>query len=238
MSQKRSAGLAALMGLVLMTAMPARAAISLNFWLTDFTCTFTDQSGITTGIPCNGSSVQADLGPGDSARITAVLHYQYRDDGLNIGGLYRLPTGSSPTSYIETEYETAAFYAYSALCDGRSCLSATPGLIGLGSGFFQGAIGLNNVADDLNGQLEIFSGYSADPSSTIGFGVTASLRASALVAPDFFSQRAPGVAPPVPEPSTVALMLVGLGVLGAAGQLTTRASRLGSRAAGLRSAST
>ena len=198
-----------MLGLLLIAAMPARATTTLNVWLTDFSCTFTDENGITTGIPCNGSNVTASLGAGDSARITAQLHYEYHDDGFALSSPFRFQTDSSGLAYIQTEVEAGAIYVFSALCQDRRCANTQPpGRNGVGSSFFQRVVGQNDVADDLSGQFEVFSGYCVDANSTIGFSVTASLGT--------FTLAPSGVTPAVPEPSTIALMLVGLCVLGAA----------------------
>ena len=206
MTQVRSFALAALIGLLLMAATSARATARLDVTLTDFACTFTDENGITTGIPCNGSSVSALLGPGDSVRITAMLNYAYHDDGFALSSPFRFQTDSSGLAYRETDVEAGAIYVFSALCDGRSCANQPPGRLGLGSTFFQRVVGQNDVADDLTGQFAVFSGY-ANTDSTLGFGATASL--------ETFARTISGVAPPVPEPATFALMLAGLGLCGA-----------------------
>lgn len=209
MTQVRRFAFAALMGLLLMAATSARATARLDVTLTDFACTFTDENGITTGIPCNGSSVTANLGPGDSFLISANLNYAYHDDGL------RLPDGRAAGIQVDANgfntllvtHEVGWIYVYGAQCQSRYC-PHPPGLNELGTYTFPPIVlGLNEVPDDLTGQLRVSAGYSVDSNRLFGFSGTASLSTFSLTQ---------SVTAPVPEPSTWALVLAGLGALGAA----------------------
>lgn len=187
------------------TAPPAQATAALDIWLTDFACSFTDENGITTGLPCNGSSVSAALGSGDSMRIDATLHYRYRDDGLllstpNTG----IQVDANGFNQLHVDHEVGWIFVYGTQCQSRYCRHP-PGLNELGTITFPPIIlGLNDTADDLSGTLPVWAGYSVDPGA-FGYSLTANLSASAYTH---------SVANPVPEPSTWVLMGSSLVVLG------------------------
>jgi PEP-CTERM motif len=191
-------------------ALPAHATATLDVWLTDFACLFTDENGITTGLPCNGSSLTAGLGPGDSMRIGATLNYRYHDDGLvlttpNTG----IQVDGNGFNQLHVDHEVGWIFVYGTQCQSRYCRHP-PGLNELGTTTFPPIIlGLNDTADDLSGALPVWAGYSVDP-GLFGFSLMANLSASAYTY---------SVANPVPEPSTWALMGGGLVALGFARRL-------------------
>jgi PEP-CTERM motif len=188
-------------------ATSARATASLEVWLSDFACAFTDETGLTTGIPCNGSRVTVGLGPGDSVMITANLHYVYQDDGLAIAEprTAGIQMDANGFSMLFATHEVGWIYVYGARCDSRYC-PHPPGLNELGTATFPPILlGLNDVADDLSGQLQVSAGYSVDPGLFFGSSPTASLSVFGLTH---------SVTAPIPEPGTYALMLFGLGAIG------------------------
>jgi PEP-CTERM motif len=191
-------------------ALPAHATATLDVWLTDFACLFTDENGITTGLPCNGSSLTAGLGPGDSMRIGATLNYRYHDDGLvlttpNTG----IQVDGNGFNQLHVDHEVGWIFVYGTQCQSRYCRHP-PGLNELGTTTFPPIIlGLNDTAEDLSGALPVWAGYSVDP-GLFGFSLMANLSASAYTY---------SVANPVPEPSTWALMGGGLVALGFARRL-------------------
>jgi PEP-CTERM motif len=184
---------------------PAHATATLDVWLTDFACSFTDENGITTGLPCNGSSFTAGLGPADSMRIGATLNYRYHDDGLllparNTG----IQVDANGFNQLHVDHEVGWIFVFGTQCQSRYC-SHPPGLNELGTTTFPPVIlGLNDTADDLSGTLPVWAGYRVDLGAP-GFNPTASLSALAFTH---------SVANPVPEPPTWALMGGGLVALG------------------------
>jgi hypothetical protein len=211
-------GLLLVTGLLTLATAPARAATTLNVWLTDFACSFTDENGITQGIPCNGSSVTVSMGAGDSFLIRANLNYAYSDDGLKVPegqSMQAIQLDSSGLRVLPVTYEAGWIYVYGTRCDGRSC-RPPPGLDELGTSTFPPIIlGLNEVADELTGVVPLSAGYSVSADLPFGFTRTASLSFIALTQ---------SVAAPIPEPATWALMIFGLAfVAGAAAHRPTRA---------------
>jgi hypothetical protein len=196
----------------------ARATATLDVWLSDYACSFTDEAGITSGLPCNGSRVTASLGPGDVLVITANLNFEYQDDGLAIAvpQTAGIQMDSAGFSMLYATHEVGWIYVYGTRCDSRYC-PHPPGLNELGSATFPPILlGLNDVADDLSGQLQVSAGYSVDPGLSFGFTPTASLSVIG---------RTYSVLAPIPEPGTYALMLFGLGAIG----LGTWRRRMGMR---------
>jgi hypothetical protein len=195
------------MALLLSTgALPARAVATLDAWLTDFACLFTDENGITSGVPCNGPTVTAVLGPGDAVMITATLHYDYHDDGLAIAEprMAWIQMDWNGFSTIYATHEVGWILVFGSHCGSRYC-AHPPGLDELGTDTFPPILlGLNDVADDLSGELQVSAGYrvAADPFIG-GFMPTAGLSVAS------FTHS-------IPEPATTALMLVGLAAIGLA----------------------
>jgi len=197
----------AAMALLLSTgAVPAWPMATLDAWLTDFACSFTDETGLTSGVPCNGPTVTASLGPGDAVLITATLNYVYHDDGLAIAepqsaGIQMDANGF--TALLAT-HEVGWIYVFGTRCDNRHCVHP-PGLNELGTATFPPILlGLNAEADDLSGQLPVSAGYRVDDHPSIGgFMPTAGLSVAS------FTHSAP-----IPEPATSALVLFGLTAMG------------------------
>jgi hypothetical protein len=198
----------AAMALLLSTgALPARAVATLDAWLTDFACSFTDENGITSGVPCNGPTVTAVLGPGDAVMITATLHYTYHDDGLAIAEprMAWIQMDWNGFSVIYATHEVGWILVSGTRCESRYC-GHRDGITELGTDTFPPILlGLNDVADDLSGQLQVWAGYrvEADPSVGTGHMLTARLSVTS------FTHS-------IPEPATMAMMLVGLAAMGLA----------------------
>jgi hypothetical protein len=196
----------AAMALALLTgALPARAVATLDAWLTDFACSFTDENGITSGVPCNGPTVTAVLGQGDTVMITATLNYTYHDDGLAIAEPRMAWIQMDPNGFstLYATHEVGWIYVSGTRCESRYC-GHPDGLTELGTATFPPVLlGLNDVADDLNGQLPVSAGYAVADDPSIGFGFT--LTAGLSVASFTHS---------IPEPATTVLMLVGLAAVG------------------------
>ena len=192
----------AAMALLLSTgALPARATATLDAWLTDFACSFTDENGITSGVPCNGPTVTAVLGPGDAVMITATLNYTYHDDGLAIAEPRMAWIQMDPNGFstLFATHEVGWIYVSGTRCESRHC-GHLDGLTELGTATFPPILlGLNDVADDLTGQLQVSAGYRVED----GFNFT---RTAGLSVSSFTHS--------IPEPATTALMLVGLAAVG------------------------
>jgi hypothetical protein len=199
---------AALVTLLTLGAGPARATATLDAWLSDFACSFTDETGLTSGIACNGASVTASLGPGDAVMITATLNYTYHDDGLALADprMAWIQMDANGFSTLHPTHEVGWIQVFGTRCESRYC-AHPPGLYELGTATFPPILlGFNDVADDLSGQVQVSAGYSVEPAPFIG-GVT---KTAGLELATFTHS----VAAPIPEPATSALMLFGLVALG------------------------
>jgi hypothetical protein len=203
----------ALVVLLLCIAMSTRAAVSIDTWLTDFSCSVTDSSGITVGIPCDGASVSSEasasafLDPGESVQVTATLHIVYADDGLRLttprpvfGGRDRVGElfNEAGLVYLRTTRSDCA-----AL---RGACTLTPTAATFGP--FPLVVGDNTFAESFEQEIAVTSGWinSSAPNSHGSFlnsgGATASLSVSS------FSVTNPVT--PVPEPAHSALLIAGL----------------------------
>jgi Cu/Ag efflux protein CusF len=208
MSKLRWVLIAALATLWTTISAPARATATLDAWLSDFACSFTDETGVTRGIPCNGATVTVPLGPGDAVMIAATLNYAYHDDGLALPDprMAWIQMDANGFSTLHATHEVGWILVFGTRCDSRYC-GHPPGLYELGTATFPPILlGLNDVADDLSGQLQVSAGYSVEPAPFLGGAMpTAGLSLATFTH---------SVAAPIPEPATTALMLFGLVALG------------------------
>jgi hypothetical protein len=191
----------AAVGLGLIAAGPARADTNLTTAWTDATCGVIARDGTRTLGACSGLSFSALLQPGETAFVSATLRWTYDDDGLALDRPQAFQTDAFGSVRILT-HESAGVFVISNLCQGRSC-SYPPDRIDSFSGPNAVILGDNDVPDELTGERTFFasSGVAADwfaPAQRNAF-----LGIAVAFAYDGVN--------PVPELSTWALMLAGLG---------------------------
>jgi PEP-CTERM motif len=192
----------------------ATAEVSIEAWLTDFSCSFTDSSGITVGIPCSGPTaitgaagyVTAGLNPGERLRISATLHIEYEDDGLQL---------TTPTPYFSGRdligtllNEAGLIYIRTARTDcialrGSCTTNAVDSLP------FPLAIGSNAFAESLHQEISVFSDVvNFNAPNSPGFFPNSFTATAFLGVPLASAVQNPVT--PVPEPGTNALLATGL----------------------------
>ncbi len=212
-----SAGFAAVVALL---PQAAYAEATLEAQVVGATCTVTTSGGTTTAVACSADSWVVALQPGWSAQMVATIDYTYADDGLPLASPGFITTASGGGGVETVFYEAGALYAATSFClegcdNGRYWESWTGS-----NGFPPVFVSDNQIADSLSGTLTVTTGahnisttsdifnppVTWSPNVYIAIG-------SGPVAPLTFSGIEPVGA--IPEPSTFALMLLGLGALGA-----------------------
>lgn len=181
----------------------ASAFATLDISLTNVTCGISGPTGSTyvdcgPDQPGGGASFVASLETGQAAFINATLTYKYRDDGLALpapGFAY-----FDAQTFFWGDYEfgairlltNACVRVYDCLGPGYASYGSSGGLV----------LGLNDTPDLLMGSLEVFS-YVGAPISPLTAGVSIGWS-------EFIYSVGDAPVPAVPEPSTYALMVVGL----------------------------
>ena len=175
-------------------------------------CTTTSPDGITTSVPCDPAGWSPTLEPGWSALMTATIGYSYADDGLRFD--HPRPIQVNTRSFLDAPFEFAVLYAETAYSDcarfsgnADHCGSSVPYDTYFGQYHFPPIfISNNDHAEDVSGEITVTTGWKWDPPSIFyGQGYT--------LTPHLFVSTH-GFADAVPEPSTWALMLGSLAVLG------------------------
>jgi hypothetical protein len=116
--------------LLLFCATQADADVTLSGQLIDVQCSLGTASGLvpaecawsSDGVFHHEVGFEASIQPGESAYVTATLHYSYRDDGrpLESQGSFQLDPYGFEFAY--TDFEAGALYSRSNLCEhGRAC---------------------------------------------------------------------------------------------------------------------
>ena len=191
---------AGVVALLLAGAGPARALTTLDVWLDDVRCSFTDAAGTTQARTCNGTQVSAGVGPGQSLRVDATVHYRYHDDGLPVDTIDMLQIDPF-TGFRPVTRELGAIYVQTPNIVGRTGLP--PHLNAFGSGPWPLVLGENDHPDDLSGSFAAYGGYRTDADSSMDFGVNAFVTV--------WTRTFSGTTAPIPEPAT--LVLTGLGLM-------------------------
>jgi hypothetical protein len=185
----------------LMGSAPAQALTTLDVWLSDFSCSFTSAAGATNTQACQGPGWTTTIGPGESMRIDALVNYRYHDDGLPVTGAYPLQMDPYGLTIRQVSWELGAILVSTPVCQSRSgCYP--PSLDSFGTWLIPFILGDNQSPDDLQGSFAAFSGFRAAAQSTLTWNVTAGMSVS--------TRTYSGTVSPIPEPSTYALMALGL----------------------------
>jgi PEP-CTERM motif len=183
----------ALISFVTSFAPPASAAVTFDYSFSEISCGHIDHAGVTTFDVCATPSYFASIGFDHAeAFLYATLTYHYTDDGLPLGRRDELQTDWSGLRHVVTDYEAAAINVSGSGCASRECNPYATGV-----GYQVIVLGLNDHPDDLTGSVRLFTGIEDGFFSTTLF-----LSADTQI-----------LAAPIPEPSSWALMLLGLAML-------------------------
>jgi hypothetical protein len=207
--------------LFLVLSIPATAAATLLGELSDTHCSMSSESG-SVEVDCQtlwdysfSGAVGFDvvLEPGQSASVSATLHYTYRDNGLPLTMPGAFQMDANGFDYLYTNFEAGALYGFSNNCRGSRYCPYHPDIdIEGGSvGFPPLLLGMNSVPDHITGVLELSSSIVVPPQYPYG-----PLRRTVYV--EWLAEvRA------VPEPGTVLQIAAGLALL--AGLIGVRRGR-------------
>jgi PEP-CTERM motif len=204
--------IAALLGAASASAM---AITTLTYHWTDVTCGIVSAGGATTSQPCPGSgpSFTALVQPGESAFVTATLAYSYHDDGLLLDRPETFQVDPFGLRNVAVYHEASSLYFISNQCTSRSC-GQPPERTDSFSGPFSILFGNDDVPDDQTGRIDfsakagLANSFPGPESRTVFFNVSTVRTFSQVNA--------------VPEPSTYALMLAGLAMVGTAARRRRR----------------
>jgi hypothetical protein len=187
-------------------ATPARAMVTLDTTISNISCGITRASGETVLGDCDTLSFAASILPGDAAFLRSTLSYHYTDDGLLLNSPWQIQLDSNGLSLLPSPHEVGIIYLASSNCSGNRYCQIPPDAPNFSGITFQPFIlGLNDQPDDLTGSFDFFISMSLPPDARSGFSTTLFLSATPLA-----------VSAPIPEPATLALMTVGLLMLGGA----------------------
>jgi len=187
---------------VLLTSTGAIAESHLDATITGYECS-ASFAGIVQGLPCSGSSVSGQGSrSGDYVQIAATVRYAYHDDGLSIPAL---------DSSQAAEYERGILSLNSSFVfTPNMCTPGKPCIFPVLSQFTSPpfVLGLNDMPDDLSGEVELVARYDMTSVFSGPFGAGGGLGVA------INGVRAEAISAPVPEPTSYALMLAGLALLG------------------------
>jgi PEP-CTERM motif len=172
---------------------PASAAVTLDYSFSDISCGHIDHAGVIEYGECATPSYFASIGFDHAeAFLYATLTYHYTDDGLPLDRRGEFQTDWSGLRHVVTDHEAAAINVSGSGCASRECNPYATGV-----GYQVIVLGLNEHPDDLTGSVRLFTGIEDGFFSTTLF-----LSADTQI-----------LAAPIPEPSSWALMLLGLSLL-------------------------
>lgn len=187
----------------------ASALTTLTFNWTDVTCGIVAADGTQTAAQtCTGGggvspSFSAVVNAGESVFVSANLRYTYSDDGLGLERPFAFQLDPSGLRVRFVDHEAAALYALSNDCQSRYC-QRPPELTDAFVGPFVLILGDNAFPDSFSGEQNYFASAGLSAGSPYG-----QASRGAFLAING-SQVLQGVAAPIPEPATSALMLFGL----------------------------
>ena len=199
---------AAAVALLALAGACARAETTLTFEWTNIHCGIIAADGSRAEQSCTGPSFSALAQPGQSVFVSASLSYTYSDDGLPLEhpGFFQTDAFGHGRS---VDHEAAVIFMTSNLCQSRLCLltGGRPDLLDSFSGPTGLIFGENTVPDETSGAVSFFAS-SGVPSNFLSGEMRIAFFSASVTT---FS----GVTP-IPEPSTYALTLAGLALLGVA----------------------
>jgi len=194
----------------------AQAETTLTYEWTDISCGVIAADGSRSAQPCATTSFGALINPGESVYVSANLSYAYHDDGLALPQTVAF-TPRPPLPWIVLDHEGALVFFNSSTCsDLRSCEARAFDHVDNFTGAYPLVLGNNLVPDDLSGKQYVFA--SSGVPLSYPFGPLQRGVSFDVYRADTYS----GIAPPVPEPASYALMLAGLAAVGAAARRRRR----------------
>jgi hypothetical protein len=173
------------------------------------TCTLTTPSG-SSNVPCSSTLWNVSLEPGWSATMAATWDWHYTDDGLPVDRGTLLVTGSGPSAGggRPALYESAGIYAQALPICGRGGCSPRPPNMSGDLGFLAVFESDNSTPDDITGSRTLT--VTATWSDNEVFGWSGQF---GFFQPPGYPYFTVNSAPPIPEPSTWALLGVALAAL-------------------------
>ena len=204
--------------LPLMTAMacslcfaPAHADASLDYTVSA-ECTIVGP-GPAGGQPiaCDASGWTVFLQPQSAAQMTVTVNYRYHDDGLPLEQPSLLPTGPGGTSQAITHEAASLIFETPGQNAGADHLY----IHNTGGGL--AFLSANNVPDDASGTLTFLIGALTRPGNPNATAWSANLY--------FHPEATVASVAAIPEPSTVAMMVLPLGFIGVIASRRRRLAR-------------
>jgi len=174
--------------------------VTLETQISNISCGVTRASGETFFSDCNTLSFNAFIQPGETVFLRSTLSYHYTDDGLLLPLPWQIQLDSNGQSLLPSPHEVGIIYLTSNNCSGnRHCPVPPDAPIFSGVSFQPLILGLNDQPDDLSGSFDFFISATVRGDAPAGSGVGL-----------FLNYQTVPISAPIPEPSTLALMAVGL----------------------------
>ncbi len=215
MNSRQFAAVAACMSIALGAWGPAaKASVSFDYDWSGIQCGYAATGGgpVTAG-SCSSPSFSAVVQGGGYAFVTATLNYNYHDDGLALPSPVSFLANTRGSQVVTVGHEAAAIYFQTSSCvDLRTCTDLGSRERRSNNPFFI-VLGDNDTPDTLSGSFTYTATVSAIPpfgGSVFPFLAVAPV---ALATTSGLQIITPGPTAPVPEPSTWALMALGLGAV-------------------------
>jgi PEP-CTERM motif len=187
----------------------ASATTSLTYHWSDIQCGVSSPSGPMYGT-CSQPSFSAVVQPGESVFVTATLNYTYSDDGATLASRGAFQLDSMGLRMLFVDHEAGGLYFTSNQCrDARgNCPRFRTEFIDAFNGPNYLIFGNNSTPDSFSGQVTYTASNTVIPN---WFGPT---QASAFMGVYHTVTYSASTVPAIPEPSTWALMAVGMFALG------------------------
>jgi hypothetical protein len=184
----------------------AAAVVTLTYSWSDVHCSHTSvYTGTIATEPCTTPSMTALVQPGEQVSVQGLFNYVYHDDGLALDRVELFQIDGTGFRLRPIANEAGGLFFQLSWCEDSRYCNLDPVLTHGFMGIRSLVLGDNRVADDLSGQIQFSLMEGLAPNAPGPRVLTA--YAAALVFT--FSPVSA-----IPEPSTNALLLIGLCALG------------------------